>query len=664
MADTTVKARGFSSMFKLMAASASTGAALVSILSFMSSYGIIGGEPAHKTVGTFGAKRVAIAPAGDTASAIGDTLLFATTVTDSRGATLVGVPLVWSSGDPNVAAVEPDGSVIARGPGTTNIVVTVGELSARARVYVRQTVASVRIAGDSAAVVPEGERQQLPVAALDARGYVVAGRAVQWSPGDSGVVRVDTAGYVTGVNPGRTFVRATVDGVTGHGPVRVVALPASMVLASGGSQRAPAGANLPQPVAVRVLSRRGRPVEGALVRFRPAENLGTLAPAAVYTDAEGRARATWTLSDRPGRQTALAAVDRVDSALAIVAEADPVPGNTRAAALEERLSGPIGDTLAAAAGVRLTDSTGRPLADVPVTWTAQDGGSVAAAAARTDSLGELRVRWTLGPRAGTQRLRALIGSGRNVPPFVLSATATAGVAHGLAVAAGDDQRAAAGTRLKNKVVIRVTDAAGNPAAGAAVVLAPSAGSLPDSVVNTDAAGIAAVTWTLGRTAGPQTLQAKVEGVAKGVEVSATAVAGAPANIEFVDAPADAATGKTLKGLQVAVTDVHGNPVPDAPVTFTAKAGTTSPARVVTDGKGRARTNWTLAPKAGEQQLAAAVRGTDVRTSLAIAAGTAAAGGTPKTAKRPEASPTPTSAPPKVQKPAPKRGTGGRPRGTN
>ncbi len=665
MTDTTVKGRVFSHTFKLVAASASTGAALVSIMSFMSSYGIIGEEPAHKTLGTFGAKRVVIAPVEDTAAAIGDTLLFATTVTDSRGATLVGVPLTWSIGDPNVATVDPDGTVIARGSGATTVVVTVGELSARSRVIVRQSVASVRIAGDSVAVVPEGERQQLPASPLDARGHVVPGRTLKWSVGDTGVARVDTLGYVTGVNPGKTIVRATVDGVTGHGPVSVLALPASMAVAGGGAQRALAGATLPQPVAVRVLSRRGRPVEGTLVRFRTADNLGALNPAAVYTDAEGRARATWTLSDRPGRQTALASVDRVDSALAIVAEADPVAANTRAVALTERLTAVVGDSVRDAVGVRLTDSTGRPLPDVPVTWAAQDGGRVADGATRTDSLGEARVRWTLGPRAGTQRLRALIGSGRGVAPLELSATATAATARALAIAAGDDQRGAAGTRLKSKVVLRVTDASGNPTAGVAIALSPSAGSVPDSLVKTDAKGAATVEWTLGRAAGAQTLAAKVEGVATGVEVKATAVAGTPANIEFVDAPAEGPPGKMLKGLQVAVTDVHGNPVADAPVTFTPKVGTTSPARVVTDAKGRARTSWTLAPKAGEQVLGAAVRGTDVRTALTIAAG--GAGAAAKTPKRAEGSTAPKAATQKAATPkaaTPKRGTATRPKGTN
>src|SRR6185503_13227915 len=94
-------------------------------------------------------------------------------------------------------------------------------------------------------------------------------------------------------------------------------------------QRATVGSLLAQAIVVRVTSRRGRPVQGTLVKFRPADGQGSMEPEAALTDADGRARTLWTLSDLPGRQTLLASVENVDSALAIVAEADPVAANTR-----------------------------------------------------------------------------------------------------------------------------------------------------------------------------------------------------------------------------------------------------------------------------------------------------------------------------------------------
>jgi hypothetical protein len=63
-----------------------------------------------------------------------------------------------------------------------------------------------------------------------------------------------------------------------------------------------------------------------------------------------------------------------------------------------------GDGQTAAAGYALpvplvalvTDVDNHPLSNVPVTWTVTDGGTVTAAAAKTDATGEAMARWTLG----------------------------------------------------------------------------------------------------------------------------------------------------------------------------------------------------------------------------------------------------------------------------
>src|SRR3712207_8158610 len=72
----------YRSASKLVTAAASTGAALVSIFSFLYSFGVIGEPESHKTVGNFGAAWLGVSPAADTAHSIGDTLHLAATVTD------------------------------------------------------------------------------------------------------------------------------------------------------------------------------------------------------------------------------------------------------------------------------------------------------------------------------------------------------------------------------------------------------------------------------------------------------------------------------------------------------------------------------------------------------------------------------------------------------
>jgi len=136
------------------------------------------------------------------------------------------------------------------------------------------------------------------------------------------------------------------------------------------------------------------------VIFRLGEAQGSVDPANAIADADGRARATWTLGAYPGRQVLIASVENVDSALSIQAEADPIAANTRVAALFDHLSGRAGDELPDSVAVRVTDSSGRVLPDVPVRWTLLDGGAFQAENSRTDSLGVVAARWTLARKTG------------------------------------------------------------------------------------------------------------------------------------------------------------------------------------------------------------------------------------------------------------------------
>ena len=75
---------------KLVAVAASSGAALVSIFTALYSYGVIGAAESHQSIGNIGAAWVGLRPAIDTATAIGDTIHYAATVTDKNGSILVG----------------------------------------------------------------------------------------------------------------------------------------------------------------------------------------------------------------------------------------------------------------------------------------------------------------------------------------------------------------------------------------------------------------------------------------------------------------------------------------------------------------------------------------------------------------------------------------------
>lgn len=596
-------------------------AALVSIATFARAWGLYGG-PAHSylTIGAFGARWVGIKPELDSAFALGDTIVLAATVTGKNGNNLVGATIGWSSDDPSVATVSDEGIVIARSAGSTTIVASVGSLAARSRVHVRPKVTYVRIAGDSAVTVYEGERAELSVRAGDARGHVMRDKRAQWTSADSAIAIIDSAGHIVGIAPGRTTVTAVIDGVSAQAPVTVAPVPGSLALLGGGDQRARAGATLPLPVAVRVFDRRGQAIAGVPVRFRDPAGGGTFEPAIVFSDLDGHARSTWTLSPVPGRQRAIAMVDHVDSSLVVVAEAEPVAENLRIIGRGPEQRGTAGEPLAEPIAVRLTDSTGLPLVDVPVSWHTEDGGTLEATAARTDSLGEARARWTLGKRARTQTATVRVGKVGTIPAHAIDVLVAPGAPATLALASGNAQRVTVSSAPKRAIVLRVTDALENPIPGIAVRLAASAGTLVEKELLTDSTGRATVQWTLGRSAGVQRLTARAAGIAKPLEVGVTAVPAAPANITFAELPATALVSRRLADtVWVTVTDGFGNPVPNAPVVFAAKSGTLTTTRAMTDDRGRAATRWTLGRTAGDQTVTATVRGTDVKAARVVRA---------------------------------------------
>ena len=602
---------------KIVAVAASSGAALVSIFTALISYGVIGASESHQSIGNMGAAWVGLRPSIDTATALGDTVHYAATVTDKNGSILVGARPTWTTGDSSIAVVLQDGSVVARGPGRTMVSVVVGKLVAHSTILVKQRVARVdvgRASGDSVIVLPEGSQLQLRAQALDARGYPIGELETTWHIDDNSVASLDSTGLVTGKSAGRTLIGARIDGVSGRAGVSVVTPASAIALVAGTNQRALAGKALPQAVVVRATNRRGNAASGKRVTFRVADGQGSVEPATAVTDGDGRARAAWTLGADPGRQTLFASVENVDSALPIVAEADPVAANTRVVSLVEKLTGKAGEQLPDLVAIRVTDSTGRVLPDVPVRWTLVDGGSLDSASSRTDSLGVASAHWILARKTGTQRLRAQVGvgSGLGIPPVTMSATALAGAATSIVATAGDSQKAMAGVQLAKALVFRVADANGSGVGGIVLTLSPSGGTLADTSLTTDSLGVARTHWTMGHTAGDYSLAVRAEGVKKPVKLTAKATPAPAANLAFDDAPVDKrARDPKMKKLFAVVTDVYGNPVSDARVNFSTKAGVVTPSRAVSDAHGRAALTWKLGSKPGEQTLRGVVKGTDV-----------------------------------------------------
>ena len=163
--------------------------------------------------------------------------------------------------------------------------------------------------------------------------------------------------------------------------------------------------------------------------------------------------------------------------------------------------------------------------------------------------------------------------------------------------------------------MKVQDSFGNGIVGQSVTftVAAGAGSVIGSPATTNAAGQAAVgSWTLGSAPGLNQLTAS-SGALTPVTFSATATAGAAANlVKFAGDAQTTAVNGTLGGpVQVRVTDAGGNPVSGVAVTFgsVTGGGAITGATPVTNAGGIATLgSWTLGTIAGANSVTANAAG--------------------------------------------------------
>jgi adhesin/invasin len=269
-----------------------------------------------------------------------------------------------------------------------------------------------------------------------------------------------------------------------------------------------------------------------------------------------------------------------------------LPGDGQPAAVAvvdgNNQSAQVGAPLADAVVVRVTDGTGRPVAGATVIFrvTSASGGVLTPEAAITDNAGHASAEWSLGTTAGEQTAEASVEAPA-VPPVPLTAFAAAGIPARLEPVSGDDQTAPVGTMLPDSLIVRATDAAGNPVEGVGVTWSsPDGGSVSSPAVATAANGRAGIRRTLGPSAGQQTALASVSGVSGSpVTFSASATTGAAGKLTLVVQPsANAINGRPLGDQpRVQLVDAFNNPVAAAGVAVSVEVDG-NPAGVELDGQ--------------------------------------------------------------------------------
>ncbi len=182
-------------------------------------------------------------------------------------------------------------------------------------------------------------------------------------------------------------------------------------------------------------------------------------------------------------------------------------------------SAQAGRQLATPIVLRVLDAKGKGLAGQAVTLVVTGGGgSIDTPTAVSDSVGELKVKWTLGTASPTQTLAVSVDS---LAPVVVHATALFPLS--LVIAQGASQSAKIATVLKNDLVIRVQGANGVPMIGVPVTfrVISGGGAITPQTSTTNSVGEVSAKWTVGAVAGGNTVVAE-SGTLSPVTIAATA----------------------------------------------------------------------------------------------------------------------------------------------
>lgn len=174
--------------------------------------------------------------------------------------------------------------------------------------------------------------------------------------------------------------------------------------------------------------------------------------------------------------------------------------------------------------------------------------------------------------------------------------------------------ASVGAALATAPTFSVTDAAGNALANIAVTVtvASGGGSIVGAPTRTSAGATSVGTWTLGTTAGANTLTVSVSGLTP-LTISATGTPG-PASQVVVSAgnsQTALAGAQVATPLAAAVKDQYGNGIANVPVTFQSSSGggVVTPGVLTTNASGiAAGATWRLGNKGGTQSATASANG--------------------------------------------------------
>jgi len=456
----------------------------------------------------------------------------------------------------------------------------------------------------------------------DANNNVVSGVAVTFTPAvGSGSVTgspatTDASGIATvgswtlGTVVGPDSLTATSGSLTAvtFTATGIVGSPTTISLTSGNNQSATAGSAV-GPLVVRVTDALGYGVQGVAVTFAAAPGSGTVTGGSVLTDLNGYASPTsWTLGTTAGINTATATSPGLTNS-PITFSATGTPGAATKYVVNSSSYSPAAGspvTITAQLADQYNNAVATSGLSVTFTKTGTGGALGTPNPATTGPTGAATITFTTGTTQGT----AYTITATSTTPSTRTGTSptittAAAVPTRMALNAGNGQSGTVNTAVTTAPSVIVYDAYNNSVPNVVVTFAVASGggSITGASATTNASGIATVgSWTLGTTAGANTLTASVTGLTGSpVTFTATGTAG-PATKYIVTPSTYSPAARSTITLTAQLADQYNNPVATSGIAVTwsrtGTGGQFGSTNTTTNASGIATTTYRVSRYAG------------------------------------------------------------------
>lgn len=304
----------------------------------------------------------------------------------------------------------------------------------------------------------------------------------------------------------------------------------------------------------------GNPVSGVAVTWAVTAGGGSVSPATSTTNAQGIARAQWTLGGsvvapqtlRASAGASMNASFTATAALGAGATLTAVSGGGQTSVILTEFGEPL---------VVEVRQNGVLVEGAQVQWTAVSGSfsDLPTITTATDAQGRASARWKPGSQAGAQTATATVMNAS----VSFTGTATAGTPTRLTAMPGIPETVTPGTVSQQQW--RLTDGYGNPIAGREVQFTTTYGTASPTSGTTDAGGHVTTTWTFPTIQGGiETQTATLRAVAPNTPASGelrTAVRPVPVRVVILGPDTfTLAVGQETIG-NAALEDEYGNRAP-------------------------------------------------------------------------------------------------------